>query len=149
MARANLDVQAISFSVSYGLREYLSFVRDHLPAMLEMMVAEGKVKRMPSKLWYPVFLVGSTVAFFYKKHRMPVCDFVIDEKEIRRTTRGGTLVVPWSDLIAVRRYSRGFLLDKGTKGAMPLPYRCFSAEQMAAMEGLVRDIEAKQIHEPC
>src|SRR5471032_3452250 len=138
----------ISFSVSYTLREYLSFVRDHLPVGIALLAPEGKKKRAPSKAVYPFVLAFAAVVFFFKKRAMPVCDFVIDEKEIRRTTRGGTLVVPWSDLIAVRRYSRGFLLDKGTKGAMPLPYRCFSAEQMAAMEGLVRDIEAKQIHEP-
>jgi YcxB-like protein len=133
----------IAFSVSYGLREYLSFVRDHLPAMIEMMIAEGKLKRAPSKVTYPLFVVGSTIAFFFKKRAMPVCDFVIDAKEIRRTTRGGTLVVPWSDLIAVRRYSQGFLIDKGSKGAMPLPYRCFSPEQALMMEGFIQAFDAE------
>jgi hypothetical protein len=132
---------AISISVSYGLLEYLSVVRDHLPTILEMQVAAGKVKRMPSKLWYPVFLAGSTGAYFYKKRRIGSCQFVIDETGIRRTARDGTMFVPWSDLIAVRCYSRAFLLDKGLKGAMPLPYRCFSPEQMVEMEGFIRAFE--------
>src|SRR5471032_2904019 len=138
-------VDSVTFSVSYSLRDYLSFVRDHLPAMMEMMVAEGKEKRALPKFTYLLFMVGSTIAFFFKKRAMPVCNFVIDAKEIRRTTRGGTLVVPWSDLIAVRRYSQGYLIDKGSKGAMPLPYRCFSPEQAPIMEGFIHAFEAERL----
>ncbi|MFZ3321091.1 MAG: YcxB family protein [Usitatibacter sp.] len=134
---------SISFSVSYGLREYLSIFRDHLPAMLEMQVAAGLMKRRPSKLWYPLLLVASTGVFFVKKHRVGDCDFVIDGKGIRRTARDGTMMVPWNDLIAVPRYSRAFLFDKGLEGAMPLPYRCFSPEQRVAMEGFIQAFEVQ------
>ena len=133
----------ITISVSYGLGEYLSVVRDHMPAMMEEMIAEGKLKRMPSKLWYPFLLIIPMFAFFYKKHRVGDCEFVIDEQGVRRTARDGTMMVPWSKFIAVRRYSRCFLLDKGAKGAMPLPYRCFSPEQMVAMEGFIAAFEAQ------
>jgi YcxB-like protein len=133
----------ISFSVSYTLREYLSFVRDHLPVGIALLAPEGKKKRAPSKAVYPFVLAFAAVVFFFKKRAMPVCDFVIDDKEIRRTTRGGTLVVPWSDLIAVRRYSQGYLIDKGSKGAMPLPYRCFSPEQALMMEGFIQAFDAE------
>jgi hypothetical protein len=44
------NMPTIAFPESYGLREYLSFARDHLPAMIEMMIAEGKLKRAPSKV---------------------------------------------------------------------------------------------------
>jgi hypothetical protein len=136
-------VDSIAFSVSYTLREYLSFVRDHIPAALETMAAEGKAKGVTPRGVYPFAMAGATIAFFFKKRRMPVCDFVIDAREIRRTTRDGALVVAWSELVAVRRYSQGYFVDKGSKGAMPLPYRCFSPEQALAMEGFIRAFEAR------
>jgi hypothetical protein len=137
--------EAISFRVSYGLREYLSFVRENVPFALDAMAAEGKQhKGVTSRGVAPIVVAAATIAFLYKKHRMPVCDFVIDASEIRRTTRAGTLVFRWSDLIAVRRYSRGFLLDKGNSGVMMLPYRCFSPEQTSTMEGFIRDFESRR-----
>jgi len=35
----------ITFSVSYSLREYLSFVRDYLPDGTAAMVADGSLKK--------------------------------------------------------------------------------------------------------
>ncbi|HLX24059.1 MAG TPA: YcxB family protein [Usitatibacter sp.] len=131
----------ITIFVSYGLGEYLSVVRDHLPTMLEMGVATGKLKRMPPKVWHPLFLAGSIVAFVFKKRRVGDCTFVIDEKGIHRSALDGAMTVPWSDLVAVRRYSRAYLIDEGSKGAMALPYRCFSPEQKVAMEGFIRAFE--------
>jgi YcxB-like protein len=135
---------AITFSVSYGLLEYLSFVHAHFPLVVEMLVAEGKMKKRPPRVLYPLALLGAPVAFLRKKRSMPVCDFTIDEREIRRVTKDGTLVTPWNSVLAVRRYPRGYFIDKGLKGAMPLPYRCFSPEQKAEMEELIRAFEASK-----
>ncbi len=136
---------SISFSVSYTLREYLSFVRDHVPAGIEQMAAAGKIKKGKKVnpryvLW--LLVPVATIGFYFKKRRMPVCDFVIDEREIRRTTADGVMVVPWSKVVAIRRYTRGFLIEKST-GAMPLPYRCFSAAQASTMANLIDAHEAE------
>jgi hypothetical protein len=136
----------VSFSVSYSLREYLSFVRDHVPAGIEQMTAAGKVKKgkrvNPRQvLW--LLVPVATIGFYFKKRRMPVCDFVIDEREIRRTTADGVMGVPWSEVVAIRRYTRGFLIEKST-GAMPLPYRCFSAAQASTMGSLIDAYEGEK-----
>ena len=121
----------ISFSATYSLREYLSFVNDHLPdglaelGSLSMGMRPGLIR--------PFLLAASTVSFFFKKRRMPVCEFTIDENEIRRTTREGTLVVPWSKVRRVFRYSQGYVV-RDEKGVLALPYRCFTPEAKAAFE---------------
>ena len=113
-------------SVSYTLDEHLSFVRDHLPTMLR------------GKAHPPPWLISATVslAFAIKKLQMPVCDFSIDDQRIRRRTARGELNVPWSEVIAVHRYSQGFLVER-TRGSMGLPYRSFNAEQVAQFESML------------
>jgi hypothetical protein len=82
-----------------------------------------------------VISTTAAISFFFKKRRMPVCDFVIDEKQIKRTTAAGELVIPWSAVIAVHRYTSGFLVEK-SGGAIPLPYRCFSAQALVAFTAM-------------
>jgi hypothetical protein len=129
----------IRFSVSYTLSEYRSFIRDHAPPFLETALAkDGKApsaKRSAIALW---FVVNCTsLIYFYKKLRMPVCDFTIDEDKISRTTRMGELVVPWSRVATVHRYSRGYLVVKLNGGALPIPYRCVAREDAAALSALI------------
>jgi hypothetical protein len=136
-------VDSIAFSVSYTLREYLSFVRDYLPVGIERARSAGKIRKgkkvNPRHVRWALMPVA-TIGFYYKKWRMPVCDFVIDEREIRRTTADGLMVVPWSKVVAIHRYAEGFLVEK-SNGAMPLPYRCFSLDQKSTMEGLIHAFE--------
>jgi hypothetical protein len=85
------------------------------------------------RLW--VLLIGTPV-FLVKKRRMPRCAFRIDGAGIERTTRLGTFVRTWSELQAVRRYRRGYLLVFG-KGAVPIPYRCLDGKQQEAFRRFV------------
>jgi len=126
----------IAFSVSYSLREYLSFVRDYLPDGLAEMAAQGKSRGVSARVVRPFALVGAAVAFFFKKRRMPVCDFTIDEAGIRRATRDGVLVIPWNEVRRVYRYTEGYLVREH-RGAVALPYRCFSPDMKANMERLI------------
>ena len=127
----------IAFSVSYTLSEYLSIVQEHAPTLLaKQRGVTAETESKPSLLTRGMISAVATIAFFFKKRRMPICDFVIDEQQIRRNTAAGELVVSWSDVVAVHRYSRGFLVEKHGS-SMPLPYRCFSPEQSSAFALLI------------
>ncbi|MES2130588.1 MAG: YcxB family protein [Pseudomonadota bacterium] len=120
----------ITFTVSYTLPEYLSFVREHLPVMA---AARGR-PRLPG--WARVAaLWGARLAFRYKKRKMPVCAFVIDDERIVRTSAAGVQEYAWSQVEQLHAYSAGYLLAL-PKGALPLPYRCLSAAQIARIAQL-------------
>jgi hypothetical protein len=134
-------VDPIKFSVSYTLSEYLSFVRDHLPVvMAEELARKGKSGKTPGKGTHALIrattMAVASVVFFFKKRRMPVCDFEIDEENITRTTADGRLVVPWGKVVAIHRYSQGYLVVKG-EGALPLPFRCLLSDQATALAALI------------
>jgi len=138
-------MNAIRFSVSYSLNEYLSFVQDHAAVVLaKEAVAKGKVpKTKPSALTRGMIAMFASIMFLIKKHRMPVCEFEISEQEIRRRTADGELVVAWAEVLAVHKYSRGYLVEKKS-GAMPLPYRSLSAEQASELALLIQRHEGAQ-----
>jgi hypothetical protein len=131
-------VASIKFSVSYTLREYRSFVREYTP----MGVAKEFAKRgkAPGKTLHAfvcaMSLAVATIMFFFKKRRMPVCDFEIDAEGITRTSATGRHVVPWSKVVAVHSLSPGYLVVTG-KGAMPLPYRCLLPADAAMLAALI------------
>lgn len=82
-------------------------------------------------------LVLGTPIFLFKKRRMSACSFRIDGGGIERTSRTGTFVRAWSDVAAVRRYRRGYLLLLD-KQALPIPYRCLDQAQQEAFRKLAR-----------
>ena len=135
-------MRSLTFSVSYTLGEYLSFVREHTGiVMAEERAKQGKPPRASVPAFIMVFVVAfASVSFFFKKRRMPVCDFFIDEDRIVRTTADGKLVLPWKDVTAIYRYTQGYLVAK-KNGAMPLPLRCLDAEQAATLGALVEQRE--------
>jgi hypothetical protein len=127
---------SITFSVSYTLNEYLSFVQEHAAAVLAKQAgAKGKLPRSkPSLLSRGLISIFASVMFFFKKRRMPICEFTIDEQRIVRNTALGQLVVLWPEIVAIHRYSQGYLVEK-CNGAMPLPFRCLSPQQASVLGG--------------
>nr|WP_314540484.1 YcxB family protein [uncultured Massilia sp.] len=109
------------------------------PAWLGMALAMAALLALAShpvtlRFW---MLVLGTPIFLFKKWRMPSCSFRIDGAGIERTSRAGTFVRAWSDVAAVRRYRRGYLLLLD-KGAVPIPYRCLDQTQQEAFRKLAR-----------
>ncbi len=139
MKVAGRSGDVVEFSVAYNFGEYRKFVLDHLECLSGTAQLKG-VKATP--LVRLLVNVGSAVSFAIKKRRMPVCDFRIDGDEIRRTTADGVLLTKWTDVVAIRRYSMGYLIEK-EKGAMPIPYRCLDESQRAALEALLRARESE------
>jgi hypothetical protein len=124
----------IRFHVSYKLPEYLAFAREHV------CFVTGK-ERLPWLTMLYLTVVASLV-FFYKKLRMPLCEFEIYDDRIVRTTSGRELVVPWNEVTAIHHYSRGYLVAQ-RDGAMPLPYRCLSGEQAIVLAAMIKCREAE------
>ena len=140
-------MQSIQFSVSYTLSEYLRFIQDHAAIVMnEELAARGKLPK--TKVPFVVrFFVGAFASgmFFFKKRRMPVCEFTIDEDHITRITADGKVIVPWRDVNAIHRYRNGYLVAK-IEGAMPLPLRCLTPDQASVLEALIerREHELQQ-----
>ena len=53
----------------------------------------------------------------------------------------GELRIPWKEVIAVHRYAPGLLIEMA-RGAIPIPYRCLSAEELDCFEALAAPLEA-------
>jgi hypothetical protein len=125
-------VDPIRFSVSYSLREYRSFVREYTPLGLDQELARrGKTPGGGVHAFIcAATLAAATVMFFFKRRRMPVCDFEIDAEGITRTTAVGRHVVPLHSL------SPGYLVITGT-GRLALPYRCLLPADAATLAALV------------
>ena len=136
-------MSAIEVSVAYTLREYLSFVRDHLPTVLRQAKGQPPAPGLSLRMrWFVT--AAASLSFAIKKFRMPLCEFVIDEQRILRRTALGELIVPWSDVISVHRYSQGFLIEKA-RGSMPLPYRTFSVEQARVFESILAQVRLRDV----
>jgi hypothetical protein len=80
--------------------------------------------------------VLATPVFLLKRRRMPVCAFLIDETGIARDSKAGMVKYSWADIVAVRSSAEAVLvLTK--RGGIPLPLRCLSSTQAAALRMLV------------
>ncbi|MGH8127140.1 MAG: YcxB family protein [Gammaproteobacteria bacterium] len=138
-----------SFKVAYRLNEYLSIFCEYALIYKDAKVRKkSKWAAKVSKLrWYEyiVLTIVGTLAFFYKVNKVGVCVFDIDENQIKRTCKLGVIRLPWADVVAIHRLSRAYLVEKA-RGGMPLPYRCLTAEQATALDGLMRRKEATLEH---
>jgi len=132
-------VRTIVFSVSFTLSEYLAFVQAHAGmVMAERFAATGKASKQGLSPISRFLIKGfASVAFLFKRSRMPVCKFTIDEERIVRTAPDGQLVVPWNEVVAIHRYSHGYLVAE-RHGAVPLPFSCIAPEQIADLDALIQ-----------
>jgi len=128
-----IEEAPIRLLVRYRLGEYLSVVLDHLPFAVEQMTGGRKRAGWATRA---MLVMVATPAFFYKKWRVGDCRFEIDGRALVRRSRTERLVLPWSEVVDVHRYRGAYLVAK-QGGAMPLPYRCFSAEQRERFERCV------------
>ena len=129
----------LTVHVSYKRAEYLQVLIDFLPqAKLRRAIAAGKNPTSLAPLrWHERQLVRAlgSIAFAVKSYRMGACTFSIDGQGVSRASKTGLLQVPWSDIIQVHKLSSAYLVEK-SNGAMPIPFRVFSADQQLALEAL-------------
>jgi len=125
-------MEVIEFDVRYRYGEYLSIVKAH---SLEKIVPPN-AGRATRAIYMALLVILATFLFFMKSWRIGRCRFIIDKSQISRQSKGGTVSVPWSELISVHRFERGWLLDKGN-GAMPIPFRVLTTAQRQFMSELI------------
>ena len=127
----------VKFSVAYTRAEYVSIVSEIATAELaRRRAAAGKPAKRVGVFSRWLMVAMLSAGFAYKKRKMPVCDFTIGADAIARVTRLGTLTVPWSAVVAIHRCAQGYVVMKHN-GGMPLPYRCFDAEQAQMIAALI------------
>jgi len=131
----------VTFSVAYTRAEYVGIVSEIALAELNRRrAAAGKLTKRPGIFSRGLMVMMLSVVFAYKKRKMPVCDFTINAGGIERVTRMGTLTMLWSAVVAIHRCALGYVVAKKT-GGMPLPYRCFDAQQARIVAALIESRE--------
>jgi hypothetical protein len=120
----------LKFSVHYKLFEYLDFVTENAFATEETLsTLTGLKKRF---LGVCIKVIASTM-FLYKSFRVGTCHFHIDKSSISRRSKGGSGEVSWSKVKAVHKYSPGYLIELKSGGAMPIPVRVLSNQQVSIL----------------
>src|SRR6185436_802390 len=129
----------LTVHVSYNLAEYLQVLNDFLPqAKHRRAFAAGKQPAPMAPLrWHEKQLVRvlGSLAFAVKSYRIGACTFQIDSHGVSRESKTGLLQVPWSEITQVHKLSSAYLVEN-SNGAMPIPFRVFTAEQQLALEAL-------------
>lgn len=136
----------ISFEVYYRADEYVSIVSEYALFRRGQKIRK-KSKPVPASVRLPwdqklAIRFLAPLVLRYKMRKLGTCTFRIDEDQIQRTSKQGTLTIPWHDVVAIHRFSRAYLIEKH-RGAVPLPYRCLDAAKAAALDELVRSKEAE------
>ncbi len=127
----------LHFSVQYGLAEYLSFMRQHAA----YLIRRRRVGRVTG-LWLLSKSTSAAAMHFVAQGRgKNLYDFSIDDHGIIRVCGTGVTLVPWTDVSAIRRYTRGYLVMI-KRGTLPIPFRCLSSAQSATMELFVARVKA-------
>lgn len=89
---------------------------------------------VPAMTWLWLGVLATPI-FYVKRRRMPACDFRIDANGIERTGARGTFVRRWHDVQSIRRYRHAYLVVF-SRGAVPIPFRCMTAEQQQRFRAL-------------
>lgn len=138
-AGAGLASQAdqLCFTVRYALPEYVSFMWQHAG----YLIRRRRVGRMAS--WWLLSKSTSAAAmhFVAQGRSRHLYEFTIDQHGIIRANGNGVTLVPWTDVSAIRRYSRGYMMVL-KRGTLPIPFRCLDLLQIAAMDAYAATLKA-------
>ena len=130
--QAALPLCDLHFFVRYSLGEYIGFMWQHGGYLIRR-----RHIRFPASLYLRLKSTLSAALHFVLLGRgRRTYEFTIDEHGIVRTS-GGVTLIDWSDVTAVRTYSRGFMMVL-KRGTLPIPYRCLNEAQQGAMRMLAQ-----------
>ncbi|WP_429203451.1 YcxB family protein [Massilia sp. UYP11] len=127
---STLPLDALHFFVRYSLGEYTSFMWQHGG----FLIRRRRVRWPASLLLRLRSTFSAALNFVLLGRGRRTYEFTIDEHGIVRAS-GGVTLIDWEDVAAVRTYSRGFMLVL-KRGTLPIPFRCLSEGQLAAMREL-------------
>ena len=121
--------EELHFKVRYALPEYVSFMWQHAG----YLIRRRRIGRLAT--WWMLAKSTSSAAmnFVVQGRSRHLYDFQIDDHGIIRTSSMGVTLVPWADVSAIRRYSRGYMMVL-KRGTLPIPFRCLSLAQAGVMD---------------
>lgn len=134
-------MSSIGLFVSYGLCEYMSFVRDfgawHQATEGGKTELQSSTRRPLARFVHTatLYLIAPPI-FVAKKHAVGDCEFRIDEHRIVRHSKSADVELLWRDVVRVHRLTQAYLVQK-EQGALPLPYRAFTALQLQQFERIL------------
>jgi hypothetical protein len=135
VASAPVVPHSLDFKVRYTLSEYTVFMWQHSGYLIRRRHVSGfSAWWMTAKSTW-----GAAFNFFLQRRSRHLYEFTIDEHGIVRTNGTGVTLVPWRDVIAIRRYRLGYMmvLERGT---LPIPYRCLDDAQRRTMDGFAANL---------
>jgi hypothetical protein len=127
----------LHFSVQYGLPEYLSFMRQHAA----YLIRRRRVGRVTGFWLLSKSTSAAAMHFVAQGRGQRLYDFSIDDHGIIRVCGTGVTLVPWADVSAIRRYTRGYVVVL-KRGTLPIPFRCLNAAQLTTMELFMARVKA-------
>ncbi len=127
----------LRFTVRYALPEYVSFMWEHGG----YLIRRRRIGTLAS--WWLLFKSTSAAAlhFVTQGRSRHLYDFTVDQHGLIRANGSGVTLVPWSDVSAIRRYTRGYMVVL-KRGTLPIPFRCLDLVQMAAMDAYAATLKA-------
>ena len=127
----------LHFKVRYALPEYVSFMWQHAG----YLIRRRRIGRLAT--WWMLSKSTSSAAmnFVLQGRSRHMYDFQIDDHGIIRTSDTGVTLVPWADVSAIRRYSRGYMMVL-KRGTLPIPFRCLSGAQAGVMDVFAAELRA-------
>ena len=134
-------VERLEIAVSYRLGEYKQVLRELVASEFSQKV-DGTG---PFRFWNGpsagnlVFALVVPLIFFWKKARVGDCVFSFSTVGMSRVAKGRAATRKWAQVKHVRRFSEAYLIELEEGGAMPLPFRFFSAAQRARFEALLQE----------
>ncbi len=131
------QAEELHFKVRYALAEYVSFMWQHAG----YLIRRRRIGRLAT--WWLLSKSTSAAAmhFVVQGRSRHLYDFTIDDHGIIRTSNTGVTLVPWADVSAIRRYSRGYMMVL-KRGTLPIPFRCLSGAQSGTMDGFAATLKA-------
>jgi hypothetical protein len=127
----------LHFSVRYALLEYVSFMWQHAG----YLIRRRRIGRFASGWMLTKSTAAAALHFVAQGRARQLYEFTIDQHGIIRTSGSGVTLVPWADVSAIRRYSRGYMLVL-KRGTLPIPFRCLDGAQAGAMDGFAATLKA-------
>lgn len=128
---------ALHFFVRYTLVEYVSFMWQHARHLIRRrrIAAPASWVMLFRSTWWAAF------HFVTQGRSRHTYEFTIDQHGIVRSGPGGVTVIKWSDVRAMRRYTRGRLLVL-ERGTLPIPARCLSHAQADSLAAYAASVKA-------
>ena len=128
---------ALHFLVRYSLGEYIGFMWQHAG----YLIRRRRVGRVNSAYLRIKSTFTAALHFILLRRGRRTYEMTIDAHGIVRVSDSGVTLIGWDDVRLIRRYRNGFLMVL-KRGTLPIPYRCLSQDDIAAMRGFASTMKA-------